>query len=430
MDSPTWVDCIHEPEEGLTVVAVVVGASVGGARAVQALRRRGYPEQIILLGEETQAPYDRPPLSKAVLSGQLTPERIRLLRDADLADPNVHLRLGTRAERVHAEANELELVGGERVGYDHLIIATGASARLAPWDPSLPVLRTLHDSRRLSTMLLPGRHLVVIGGGFIGSEVAATARGLGLTVTVVDPLVAPIARFVGDELGAHLAGLHAANGVQTRFGLGVSGVERRDNRFVVHLADETTVVGDVVLVGIGAVPNDAWAADSGLPTADGVLCDEFSRVVGRPNVYAIGDVARWTHARHGERIRIEHWTNAVEQADCVAHTVVDPEAPQQYAPIEYVWTDQYSYKIQILGRPSAGRPVFVVDESDALIGGLYGNAHDELVGAVTLGRPRAMLAARGVLTRSGSVGTARARWGELIAGTRTLTNITSIRMIN
>jgi 3-phenylpropionate/trans-cinnamate dioxygenase ferredoxin reductase component len=394
------------------VVAVIVGASVAGARALQSLRRLGYPDRIILIGEETAAPYDRPPLSKAVLSGRVTAERIALLRGADLADPNVQVRLGTRAERVHPEDHEIELAGGERLGYEHLIIATGASARRAPWDPDLPVLRTLDDARRLSGLLRPGAHLVVTGGGFIGSEVAATARGLGLTVTLVDPLVAPMARMVGDELGGHLAGLHAANGVQARFGIAVADVQRRNGGYEVCLADGAAIAADAVLVAIGARPNDGWVARSGLPVADGVLCDSCSRVVGWPDVYAVGDVARWTHPRHGQQIRIEHWTNAVEQAECVARTVLNPAAPQQYAPVEYVWTEQYGRKVQIIGRPR-GRPVVVADGRGARIGVLYGDAHEQLAGAVALDWPRAMVAARSVLAAGGRVGTAHDRWLEL-----------------
>jgi len=410
------------------VVAVVVGASVAGARALQSLRRLGYPGRIILIGEETAAPYDRPPLSKGMLSGRVTAERIALLRDADLADPSVQVRLGTRAERVHPEEHEIELAGGERLGYEHLIIATGASARRAPWDPGLPVLRTLDDARRLSAQLRPGAHLVVIGGGFVGSEVAATARGLGLTVTLVDPLVAPMARMVGDELGGYLAGLHTANGVRARFGAGVAGVQRRNDGYEVCLSDGAAIAADVVLVAIGARPNDEWVARSGLPVANGVLCDEYSRVVGWPDVYAVGDVARWTHPRHGQQIRIEHWTNAVEQAECVVRTVLNPAAPQQHAPIEYVWTEQYARKIQITGRPS-GRPVAVADGSGARVGVLYGDVHDQLAGAVTLDWPRAMLAARSVLAAGGRVGTAHDRWLELAGGAGPLTAFKSMHMI-
>lgn len=393
------------------MVAVVVGASVAGARAVQSLRRLRYPGRIVLIGEEAAAPYDRPPLSKALLSGRVTAERIALLREADLADPNVQVRLDTRAERVHPERREVELAGGERLGYEHLIIATGASARRPPWDPAVPVLRTLDDARRLAGLLRPGIHLVVIGAGFIGSEVASTACGLGLQVTLVDPVAAPMARMVGADMARHLAGLHAANEVRAVLGVAVADVRRNAGGYEVGLADGTVLAADVVLAGIGARPNDEWLARSGLPVADGVLCDSGCRVLGWPDICAVGDVARWTHPRHGQPIRIEHWTNAVEQAAHVARTALDPHAPREYAPIEYVWTEQYGCKIQVSGQPS-GQPVVVTD-GGARLGVLYGDDQERLTGAVTADWPRAMLAARSVLAAGGRVGAAHDRWRDL-----------------
>jgi phthalate 3,4-dioxygenase ferredoxin reductase component len=395
------------------VVAVVVGASVAGVRAVQALRRLGYPGRIVLIGEETAPPYDRPPLSKAVLAGRVTAERIALLRDVDFADPKVRIRLGTRAVRVHPERHELELASGEQLRYEHLIIATGASARRPPWHPGLPVLRTLGDARRLSALLCPGAHLVVIGGGFIGSEVAATARGLGLRVSLVDPLADPMARMVGTDMARHLAGLQAANEVRARLGVSVADVRRCSGGYEVCLADGTVLAADVVLAGIGARPNDEWLARSGLPVADGVLCDSGSRVLGWPDIHAAGDVARWTHPRHGQQVRIEHWTNAVEQAEHVARAVLNPAESREYAPIEYVWTEQYGRKIQIAGRPR-GQPVLVT-AGRARLGVLYGDDQEQLVGAVTADWPRAMLAARSVLAAGGRVGTAHDRWLDLAA---------------
>ena len=393
------------------MTTVVVGASVAGARAVQSLRRLRYPGRIVLIGEETTLPYDRPPLSKAMLGGRVTAERIALLRDADLADPNVQVRLGARAERVRPERHELQLAGGERLRYEHLIIATGASARRPPWDPGLPVLRTLSDAQRLAGLLRPGGHLIVIGAGFIGSEVAATARGLGLQVTLLDPLAVPMARMVGTDMARHLAGLHAANEVRARLGVAVADVRRRAGGYEVCLADGTVLAADVVLAGIGARPNDEWLDRSGLPVADGVLCDSGCRVLGWPDIYAAGDVARWAHPRHGQQTRIEHWTNAVEQAEHVARTVLAPDARREYAPIEYVWTEQYGCKIQVSGRPG-GHPVVVAD-GGARLGVLYGDDQERLAGAVTADWPRAMLAARSVLAADGRVGAAHDRWLDL-----------------
>lgn len=395
------------------MVAVIVGASVGGARTVQALRRFDYPDRVVLVGDEPHAPYDRPPLSKGLLAGQLDHARIALLRPADLADPNVELRLGTRAERVDAERHELHLACGDVLAWDHLVLATGASARPAPW-ADLPVLRTLDDAQRLSACLARGSRLIVIGGGFIGSEVASTAHDLGLSVTVVDPLEAPIARIVGAELGARLARLHTDNGVCAVLGTGVTAVEPDGGGWVVHLADGSIHPADVVVAGIGARPNDEWIAASGLPVADGVLCDEYSRVAGYSDVYAVGDVARWLHPRHGEVQRIEHWTNAVEQAESVARTVCGVADPQAYAPTEYVWTEQYAHKVQIIGRPAAGDAVFVTTGDWPRTGVLYVGADDALVGAATVDWPRGMLAARRVLAEAGSLAAAQDSWAELL----------------
>jgi phthalate 3,4-dioxygenase ferredoxin reductase subunit len=396
------------------VVAVVVGASVGGVRVVQALRRLKYPERIVLIGAESEQPYDRPPLSKTVLSGQTTPAQLALLRDADRADPAVEIRLGVAATGIDVSSRLVQLANGEQVAFDDLVIATGSSARRAPWGVDLPVLRTLTDAQRLATQLRPSAHLVVVGGGFIGAEVASTAAALGLTVTVVDPLEIPIARVVGAEVGALLAGLHGTNGVRTEFGTGISGVERigagYGAGFDVQLTDGRALAAEAVLVGIGARPNDTWVAASGLPVADGIVCDSYCRVLDQTGVYAAGDVARWTHPRHGEQLRIEHWTNAVEQADCVAYNIVHPDQPREYAPVEYVWTDQYRSKIQITGRPATGQPVLLGPESgSSRYAALYGDEQGRLVGAVTVDWPRATMEARAVVTAGGTVGSAHDR---------------------
>jgi phthalate 3,4-dioxygenase ferredoxin reductase subunit len=292
------------------------------------------------------------------------------------------------------------------------VLATGASARPAPW-ADLPVLRTLDDAQYLSTKFGPGSRLLVIGAGFIGSELASTAHALGLHVTVVDPLDAPIARIVGSELGARLARWHGENGVESVLGTGVTAVEPSGGGWAVHLADGSVHVADVVVAGIGARPNDDWIAASGLPVADGVLCDEYSRVAGYSDIYAVGDVARWLHPRHGEEQRIEHWTNAVEQSESVARSVCAAD-PVPYAPIEYVWTDQYAHKVQIIGRPAAGQPVFATPGGGPRTGVLFVGSDDALVGAVTIDWPRGMLAARRVLADAGSLAAAQDAWEPLV----------------
>jgi NADPH-dependent 2,4-dienoyl-CoA reductase/sulfur reductase-like enzyme len=227
--------------------------------------------------------------------------------------------------------------------------------------------------------------------------VAATAHAAGRDVTIVDPLAAPISRVVGAELGAMLAGVHARHGVRTRFGIGVESVEGREGDLRVTLTDGETLPAATVVVGIGAIPNDGWLASSGLLIDDGVVCDEFCRAIDHPDVYAVGDVARWWHPRHGEDIRVEHWTNAAEQSVCVAHNVCHPGELRAYAPTEYVWSDQYDWKIQIAGRPNRSalhRIIGDIAGDPAQAAAVYGDRDGILSGAVTVNWPKALMMCR------------------------------------
>lgn len=383
--------------------AVVVGSSIGGVRAAQALRSEGFDGRVVLIGEEARAPYDKPPLSKQFLAGEWDTARVGLLTQ-DAADRvQIELLLGVAASRLDVADKHVLLADGQRVAYDSLVIATGASARPSPWRPpsGVHVVRTLGDSCALRSDLQRGGPVVVVGGGFIGSEVAATARGLGHEVTVVDPLPTPIGRVVGPEIGRYFSELHHRHGVTTRFGTGVEEITGVAGHLRVQLTDGSSLRAATVIVGIGAVPNDGWLADSGLALDNGVLCDEHSRVVDAPDVYAIGDVARWFHSGHREHVRVEHWTNAVEQAACAAHNIAHPEDLRAYRPVEYVWSDQYDWKAQIVGRPTRGT-------RHELVGGLSGEKPRAaalytadsglLVGAVTVNWPKALVLCRRLVT--------------------------------
>jgi phthalate 3,4-dioxygenase ferredoxin reductase subunit len=261
--------------EGPTVV--VVGSSVGGVRTAQALRSEGFDGRVVLVGEEARLPYDKPPLSKQFLAGSWNAERVTLLTEAAADKARIELRLGVAAERLDVAGRQVVLAGGERLDYDAVVIATGAAARPSPWGArsGMHVVRTMADSECLQVDLRRDGHVVVVGGGFIGAEVAATARSLGRDVTVVDPLPAPIGRVVGAEVGAHFAELHRRHGVATRFGTGVESVEGDVGDLRVVLTDGTELAASTVVVGIGATPNDGWLADSGLLVENGVVCDEF-----------------------------------------------------------------------------------------------------------------------------------------------------------
>jgi NADPH-dependent 2,4-dienoyl-CoA reductase/sulfur reductase-like enzyme len=322
--------------------AVIVGASLAGLRCAQALRAKGFEGTISLYGDEPDLPYDRPPLSKQVLAGEWDAERIALADAAAYEKLDLDLHLGTRVA-------SLDDVGA----HDALVVATGARPRTL--DGGL-VLRTLGDSLALKERLAAAQRVVVVGAGFIGAEVAAVARTMGRDVTVLEALPAPLSRGLGEEVGTALGRLHTAKGVDLRVGVGVAAIEDDG----VRLADDTVVSADVVVVGIGVVPNTEWLEGSGAELDNGVLCDETLRVVGLENVWAAGDVARWPHAKYGE-IRIEHWTNAAEQGQHVAGCITGDVKP--FATVPFVWSDQYEHRIQIVGRPGPTDEIRVVHGS-------------------------------------------------------------------
>ena len=321
---------------------VIVGASLAGLRCAQALRAKGYEGTITLLGAETSLPYDRPPLSKQVLAGEWDADRISLADEATYDKLDLDLRLGKHV-------SSIDDVGA----YDALVIATGARPREIAGGTTL---RTLADALALKERLASTPRVVVVGAGFIGAEVAATARGYGCEVTVLEALPQPLSRGLGEEVGAALGRLHEAKGVTLRCGIGVAAI--RDDG--VHLADGEVVPGDVVVVGIGVIPNTEWLEGSGAELDNGVLCDERLAVVGLPNAWAAGDVARWPHQRYGD-VRIEHWTNAVEQGQHVAGCILGDVKP--FATVPFVWSDQYEHRIQIIGRPGPTDEVRIVHGS-------------------------------------------------------------------
>ena len=322
----------------------IVGASAAGLTAAQTLRREGYDGPVTVIGAEDQMPYDRPPLSKQILAGAWDPSKIALPSTVD----GVEWRLGVRAVGLDVGGRRLALSTGDDLAYDKLLIATGVTPRRLPFGQDLAgvhTLRTLEDTLAFKEELASAGSLVVVGAGFMGSEVAAVASSLGVDVTVVDPLPAPMIRQFGPWLGGLVAKLHADHGVRLRLGVGVTGLIGTDRVSGVSLADGTVLPADVVLVAIGSVPNTSWLHGSGLSLTNGIDCDSLCRAA--PNVVAAGDVASWTHPVHGRRIRVEHRMNATEQGMAAARTLLGKGEP--YAPIPYFWTDQYDVKIQAYG---------------------------------------------------------------------------------
>ena len=349
---------------------VIVGASLAGLRAAETLRQEKFTGRIALVSDESAQPYDRPPLSKKVLSGEWEPERIRLRKPEDLASLDAEWILGDRAERLDTTARRVSLASGRTIDYDGLIIATGGKVRRLPNQPDwlgIHTLRTLDDSLALRAELRAGRRVVVIGAGFIGLEVAATARTLGCEVAVLEGAEAPLMRGLGVAMGRLVANIHPENGVDLRCGVKVSRlVEGEPGRVGgVELDGGTVVPADVVVVGIGVAPATDWLADSGLSIRDGIVCDETLNA-GAPGVYAAGDVARWPNSLLGEEVRVEHWTNASEQGAIAARNllaVARGGEPKPYAEVPFFWSDQFGVRIQFLGRARGDEEIEIVTGS-------------------------------------------------------------------
>ncbi|HEY0448788.1 NAD(P)/FAD-dependent oxidoreductase [Actinophytocola sp.] len=381
---------------------VVVGASAGGFATAESLRRLGYAGEVTVVGNEPRLPYDRPPLSKRILTGELDPDQLLLRRPADVEALGLDLRLGETATGVDLPGRAVTLAGGTTVGYDALVVATGVRPRRLPGTEGVRgvhVLRTLEDALTLKERLRPGRRLVVVGAGFIGAEAAAAARGLGLAVTMIEPAPVPLAHAVGAEVGRALTRAHRDHGVELRTGITVEGVLSRGGEVTgVRLSDGSEVAAQDVVVGIGSRPNTEWLADSGLPLDDGLVCDEFS--MAAPRVYAVGDVARWHNPLFGATMRIEHRTNAAEQGLAVARNLLGARRP--FAPVPYFWSDQYDLKIQAYGYLRGHTEVAIVDgDLDARrFVAAYRNG-EHVVGVVAVNTPpktlrpwRAAIAAR------------------------------------
>ena len=320
----------------MTSRVVIVGASLAGVRCAEAVRRHGHDGPIMLLGSESHRPYDRPPLSKQFLAGVAERDRLWLMRaDTALADQDITHHAGVTATSLDLSTRTVHTAAGA-FPFDSLVIATGTSVRRLPHDEGAPVftLRTLDDAEALAPRLIEGARVVVVGAGFIGAEVASTARTKGCEVTVVEAAPVPLERQLGEAMGTACAALHERNGTRLIVGIGVATIEADG----VHLADGTTIEADVIVVGIGVAPNTAWLEGSGLALADGVLCDATCRVVDLENrvvdgVVACGDIARWPNERYGEVMRIEHWTNAVEMADHAAQTLLGGTEPFTPGPL-------------------------------------------------------------------------------------------------
>ena len=390
---------------------VIVGAGQAGGWAATTLRSRGYDGRVLLLGEEPHAPYERPPLSKAVLSGQAAADSTELFSAARLADLDIEFRPGIAATRLRVDDKQVELSDGASAGYDKLILCTGGR----PVVPALPgvssaavhVLRTRDDAMRLRAQLGPGKHLVIVGGGWIGLEVAATARQSGSRVTVLEQAGRLCARSVQPGVSAHLAALHAAHGVEVRLGASLCAVHPQpDGRAVAELADGSAIAADAVVLGVGLQANDALARAAGIECERGVLVDAYCRT-SAADVYAAGDVAVSVYggavhtgaalagAAHAGavhtgaigRVRLESWQNAQDQGTAAALSALGESVP--YTPSGAVWSEQYDAMVQIVGFPAlaASEVLRPQAESRALLSVAL-DAGSRIVAAVAVDAPR------------------------------------------
>jgi 3-phenylpropionate/trans-cinnamate dioxygenase ferredoxin reductase subunit len=385
---------------------VVVGASLAGLRACESLRRHGFTGGIVLLGAEQHLPYDRPPLSKQYLAGAWDVDRVHLRRRDQVDELGLDLRLGVRAVTLDLAGRFVGLEDGTGVAYDGLVVATGATPRR--WPGQVPsgvrTLRTLEDADGLRAALgVPGARLVVIGGGFLGMEVAATARTAGVAVTVVEPLATPLGRVVGSLVGGAVRTLHERHGVEVVTGTGVARFLGDEQVEGVALEDGTVVPADVVLVAIGVEPETSWLEGSGLTIDRGVVCD--ATLQAAPGVVVAGDLVRFPHPLAEATVRLEHWTNASEQGAHAARTLLaDPDHAEAFAPVPYFWSDQFDVKIQAIGLPGPDQDVVVVEgapESGRFVA-CFGR-EGRLVAALGFGRPRQLMGFRPLLEAGASL---------------------------
>ena len=375
---------------------VIVGAGLAGLRAAERLRERGFDGTVTIIGGERHRPYNRPPLSKQLLTGELTP--------ADLAfrtlpaELDVNWRLGTRVLGINSDARELRLPGNERVHYDGLVIATGVEPRHLRGTPihddRITMLRTLDDAHAIDRSLSHARHVAIVGGGFIGCEVASACRQRALDVTIVDVSNTLLGHSLGPTLGRVVTDLHRASGVKLHLGVAVDSWEPHDEGVRLRLANDEVIDADSVIVGIGTMPIVDWLEPLGLDLTNGILCGPTLHVEGLTDVVAAGDCARWPNLRFApEPRRVEHWINAVEMGRHAADSLLAGQhAATPFTPTPRFWSEQHGVKIQSVGIPALADDIKIVE----------GNAHNnrliatatragQLVGAIAFDEPTRLL---------------------------------------
>ncbi|MGN7782030.1 NAD(P)/FAD-dependent oxidoreductase [Mycolicibacterium sp. 22603] len=372
---------------------VIVGGGLAGARTAEQLRRAEYDGPITIVSDERHLPYDRPPLSKEVLRNA---DHDVVLKPQEFYDEaRITLRLGNGVTAVDTAAKTVTLADGSTLGYDELVIATGLVPKRIPSFPELEgirVLRSLGESAELRAHAASARRAVIIGAGFIGCEVAASLRQLGIDVVIVEPQPTPLASVLGEQIGALVTRLHEAEGVQVRCGVGVDSVSGAGKVEKVVLSDGTELDADIVVVGIGSRPVTGFLDGSGVEVDNGVVCDSAGRT-NVEHVWAIGDVASWRTAA-GHQERVEHWSNVAEQARVLVPALLGQEPTSSAVSVPYFWSDQYDVKIQCLGEPAADDVVHLVSDDGRKFLAYY-ERDGVLTAVVGGGMPGKVMKARG-----------------------------------
>ena len=387
---------------------VIVGAGQAGGRAAEAMRAHGFAGRIVLIGEEPHLPYERPPLSKQVLLREYEPERAQLNPAEFYAEQRIELRLDTRAVAIDRVARRVELGDGSAESYDKLLLTTGSAVRRLPLPGNqlggVHVLRGVEDSLAIRDALEPGARIVIVGGGYIGLEVAAAARMRECEVTVIEVLDSLLARVMTPEMGEYFTRLHRGRGVDLRLGTGVTAIEGAKDVEGVRVADDTVVAADSVVIAVGIVPEIELAQAAGLEIGDGIAVDEFART-SDPDIYAAGDATEHPNPTLGRRVRLESWQNAQNQAIAAARAMCGQGEP--YDEIPWFWSDQYDVNVQMLGIPDA--------ESEAVLRGDMGGEaftvfhlrEGRVTGAIAINGARDIAVARRLIAQKRQVDAAR-----------------------
>lgn len=380
----------------MTKRSVIIGAGIAGVSAAAAMRQAGYVGEIVLIGDESELPYRRPPVSKEIVRGDKSADEIRIKKAAWYEDQNIELRTGVTAVSIDSAEREVVLDGGERLAYDQLLLATGGRAR-SPWPANgVRTLRSLADVPQLHKELAAASPIVVVGAGLIGSEIAASARELGCPVTLLESADLPLPRLLPPELGTMYADLHRAEGTELHTGVLVSSIDDDGELTVVRAADGRSWSAPLVVVAVGMEPNVELAEEAGIAIASsveggGILVDEYGRT-SEPGVFAAGDVANQPNLVLGGRHRIEHWQGAQNHGTAIGKIMAGGQG--EFSEVPWCWSDQYGANLQVVGWPEGNHELVVhgsMDERDFIA---YLTDEGVVRAAVSVGRPRDIRTAR------------------------------------